>query len=82
MEERKVGRELYWSELDEGKKIERMREVIKRLEERINCLTSIVEPLKRHCHIEGKVMVDIEDGRVRGYGNSSSRISPQSEVYF
>ena len=79
--ELKCGREAYWKELDDGKKIERMRGKVKLLEGRVERLISVIELLKRHHHLEGKIMVTLEDDQPRGWG-SGGRPNNPDEVYF
>ena len=42
--------EKHWSELAHGAKIERMRRVIKRMQEDYNDVMKLLEPLRRHEH--------------------------------
>lgn len=74
-ESNKIGREKYWDELDQDEKINRMREVIKALENKlIDCYTSRVE-FCSHDHIDHEVVkkiklpYDYPEGPYRGRPN-------------
>ena len=74
-------REQYWKELDVDKKVERMRTIIKRLENRTDHLESMIELLKRHSHLDNRIVIDLYDGG-RGSSSIKGRSINPDEVYF
>lgn len=56
-------REKYWSELTDAEKIERCRQVIHGLQNEVRFLSSRLETLEDHAHIDGKIYT-----RRQGYG--------------
>jgi hypothetical protein len=75
-------REKYWKELDESKKIERMREVVKSLQGDVTYLRSVLESLERHQHLEGKIVIALHDGRPSGRSIGGRIPNLPDEVYF
>lgn len=54
-------REKYWSELDSEQKIKRMRGIVRAQQQRIDRLERFVELFKHHEHLEGDILVPLED---------------------
>ena len=71
----KVYREKYWNEIDSAGKIERMREVVKRMENRVVNLEKTVNGLRSHNHIGNKVFYELESF----YSFAESLGSPNKE---
>jgi len=61
MEELKTSREKYWKELDVNEKIERMREVVKRLQLAVEKLSNSYLQLERHDHLDSQVVIRLPD---------------------
>jgi hypothetical protein len=69
-----VGREMTWQELPDAQKIERMREIVKRLMRQVERLDRTARSLRRHSHnATGEVVVsfgDHYDGEPESSGRS------------
>jgi hypothetical protein len=50
-EEGKCSREKYWPELTTDERIERMREVVRRLQNQVSAIAETVEELQNHRHL-------------------------------
>ncbi len=76
----KVRRLKNWSEINDKQKIKRLRETVKRLENRTNSLWACVQQLKRHKHLpDGTVVVELGNG----YDSSTLQATEaDDEVYF
>ncbi len=73
-------REKYWSELSDGKKIERMREQVKSLQGEIKQLRKSVFRLLIHKHLDGEIVTPV-DNREVGF-EDVRRLPNPNEVYF
>lgn len=74
-------REKYWSELDEGEKAERMRQVIHGLQRTVRHLEDSVRTLLNHKHsaVDGSIVVPLAP-RHMGFGEMPS--TTDDDVYF
>jgi hypothetical protein len=61
MKKAKTMREKYWNELDWEEKVERMREVVKRLERALEKLSNSYLQLERHDHLDGQLVIRLSD---------------------
>ena len=82
-------REKYWKELTDTEKIERLRIVLKRKENKIDSLESMIYKLTRlfeeHIHLDGKLVMSIyarnlDPGQGKAY--VSKEQEAKGEVYF
>ena len=83
MEELKASREQHWSEIDSDRKIERMREEVKRFQRIVSETIEKVEKLSRHTHgpqNDGKPLVSLS--YQEGYPMHTRYQKDSDDVYF
>ena len=71
-------RQKYWKELTPDEKIERMHEVVQRLQSQNRTLSQTVDRLREHKHIDGEIVTPMK----RHYGEDASGTTASDEVYF
>ena len=82
MEELKASREQHWSEIDFDRKIERMREEVKRWQKIVSEMREKMEKLSRHTHSidGGKPMISMS--YQEGYPMHTRYQEDSNDVYF
>lgn len=78
-------REKWWSELNDGEKIERMREIIKSLRSNIHYLSRKMDELFEHAHLDGKLIIPLSwySGREEVLGVEGPKGEQEKDnVYF
>ena len=71
-------RNKHWSELTSDEKIERLREIVKRLESQNSNLRETVDNLREHQHIDGTIVIPMK----RHYSGDVCEGMPSDDVYF
>ena len=74
----KVYREKYWNEIDSAGKIERMREVVKRMENRVVNLEKTVGSLRSHDHMGNEIVCKLS----QSFDATGMGIYREEHVYF
>jgi len=75
-----AGREKYWKELDHEKKIERMRDIIKNLENKVQAFGEMVKKLNGHIHSDNQMF--FREQPYGGAGAQFRRKPNDDEVWF
>lgn len=79
-------RQQYWSEIDDTRRIERMRDEVRHLKSQNSQLIESVRTLLTHVHNkDGTPLVPIEPdfgSQIRGYASISGGAANKDDVYF
>lgn len=81
-EQKKPGREKYWSELDDKEKIARMRQQVKNQQLEITRLETLVRQLMDHRHLNDQLVISINNVNSRGSIIGGPRGTGTDDVYF
>jgi len=75
-------RQIFWSELDSDGKIERMRQEVHRLQDRVREQNRTIRSLLKHQHADSKILIPLMDGGFPGGGPYIQNRPKDDDVYF
>lgn len=82
-EEMKECRQSYWSEVDEKEKCQRLRLMVKCLQQQVQSLEDLVHQLARHEHGTGGLMIPLHSGPMAiNFPRGNTRSENEGDVYF